>query len=81
MRPRSGALVAVFALVIDTEGSGSGDRCTTAVAKCGSIYGVGGRFPPFRIKDLEMVGQNGIEPIERLMDEPWSSRPDWSAIV
>ena len=43
--------------------SGSGDRYTTDAPKPrrqshgGSIYGVGRRFQPFRINDLEMVAQ------------------------
>ena len=35
----------------------------TQKSHSGSIYGVGGRFQSFRINDLEMVDQTGIEPV------------------
>ena len=38
-------------------------QAATQQSHSGSIYGVGWRFQSFRINDLEMVDQTGIEPV------------------
>jgi hypothetical protein len=38
-------------------------RRATQQSYSGSIYEVGGRFQSFRINDLELVDQTGIEPV------------------
>jgi hypothetical protein len=52
------------AIQLSVERNGSGDRCTMGFPTTGgSINEVGWRFQPFRINDLEMVDQTGIEPV------------------